>query len=426
MILNSSLKKQIHDIFISKKNTGINSVYIGYKYVNGIKTNEIGLVFGVNEKISESDLPKDHILPKQINLDGNNVKTDVIVTPEVKLMSCYPSGDPNITRLSSVPAAPTPLKGGMMIRQFPTGWVRDPINPNAYSLIVGTLGFFAKDNIDGRVVGVTNRHVAVYNGEIAGEADVNQQLNNPDNTGEKITWIVDSQKYLPSASIAAGSAFNTIAFEGIKRYVPFYYSQPNYVDAALIIPKIGYVDNSSYQVWQPIDQPTYPTSLPFATTAELDGILVSNPKVYCTGVTSGPIGWGTGNCSINILGIGFSTVISLNGKSTTWSDQITMQTPLGITPMASGDSGSCVMADIGGVKKIIGLFFAGNSDFAIFNRIDKVANEMNISAFTTPIDTSIPSLKLHSASLSGYGNSKTISVNGKTYYQAGLTKNIYT
>jgi hypothetical protein len=220
-----------------------------------------------------------------------------------------------------------------------------------------------------------------------------------------------------------------LPFDKIKKYIPLFRNSTNYVDCSIITPKPEYVDNNSYQVWQPINQTTYPSSMPFATTAELDNLLTTNPTIYCTGRTSGPIGWGTGECKINITGIGATVSVGYSEGTFSFADQMIMQTPLNAAPMAGGDSGSCVMADIGGVRKIIGLMFAGNSgagSISVFNRIDRVASEAGISEFTSPINTLVPTAKLYSASLDTYGGSKTIVLNGKLYYQAGLTKNVYT
>lgn len=428
-MLNQSIKEQIQELHTSKIESGVNSVFIGYKTRNGIRTDEISLVFGVDEKKSESDLSSGHVLPKNVTLDGAQIKTDVIKIQDLKALSCYPSGDQNIERLRSFPTLPVAFKGGMQISEFPTNWSQ---NGSSYSYTVGTLGFFAKDNTDGRVIGVTNAHVLINKLTIDSDRDINSEINNPYNTIENRTWV-DGNSYYPSASIFStntGILLNVaLPFNRIKKYIPLYKNSANYVDCSIIIPKPEYIDDYSYQVWQPISQTTYPSSMPFATTAELDNLLSTNPTVYCTGRTSGPIGWGAGECKINITGVGATVNVSFSEGAFPFSDQIIMQTPLNTAPMAGGDSGSCVMADIGGIRKIIGLMFAGNSgagSISVFNRIDRVANEMNISQFTSPVNTSIPTAKLYSADLNAYGASKSIVLNGKLYYQAGLTKNTYT
>jgi hypothetical protein len=429
-MLNQLIKEQIQELYTSKIDSGVNAVFIGYKTKNNIRTNEICVVFGVEEKKSESNLSVDHILPKNVIIDGLKTQTDVVTINNVKLMSCYPSGDQNISRLSYFPTTPVPLKGGMGIAQFPTSWV--PIN-GGYKFEVGTIGFFAKDNIDGRVVAVTNAHVAIENWLISSDRNIEEEINNPYNTCEKIIWLPNNNLYYPSGCIFSsntGLPFNIqLPFERIKRYEPMYKTSANYIDCALLITKPEYIDDNSYQVWQPINQTTYPSSMPFATTAELDNIMTTNPTVYCTGRTSGPVGWGSGDCKINITGIGLTLPIGTPFGAISYSDQMIMQTPSNTSPMAGGDSGSCVMADIGGVRKIIGLMFAGGDygtgSISIFNRIDRVADEMKISAFTSPVDTLVPTAKLYSASLDTYGGSKSIVLNGKLYYQAGLTKNVY-
>ena len=427
-MLNQSIKEQIQDLHKSKSESGVNSVFIGYKTTNGIRTSDLSVVFGVDKKIHESNIPQDYVLPKMVTIDGSIIKTDVIEISDLKALTCYPSGDQNVERLRSFPTIPVPFKGGMQISEFPTAWSS---SGGVYSYTVGTLGFFAKDNIDGRVVGVTNAHVLINKLTISSERNIQSEINDPYNISEKRTWV-DGNNYFPSASIFSsntGMMFNiALPFEKIKKYIPLFKNSTNYVDCSIITPKPEYIDDSSYQVWQPINQTTYPSSMPFATTAELDNLLATNPTVYCTGRTSGPIGWGTGECKINITGVGATVNVGYAEGTFSFSDQIIMQTPLNAAPMAGGDSGSCVMADIGGIRKIIGLMFAGNSgagSISVFNRIDRVASEAGISQFTSPPNTLVPTARLYSASLDTYGSSKSIVLNGKLYYQSGLTKNVY-
>jgi hypothetical protein len=423
MTLTDSIKEQINDLFQANQHAGVHSVGLGYKFKNGERTDEIGIVFNVSEKKSESDLPKDHILPASLVVDGNLVKTDVIQSEKIKLAYCYSGSDPNLTQLQD----PAPgggaffMRGGIQIWQFPTGWTSGGVGK------VGTLGFFATDNENGRIVGVTNSHVSVYKREIASEA-----TQAADNTIESTKWIIDNQYYIPTATVGP-SAYN-FAFNRINRYVPIL-AKPavNYVDGCLLIPSLNYIDNNSYRMIQPIDQPTYPTSMPFATTAEINNLLTTNGanlgRVYSTGKTTGPKGWGSGYCKIFVSQVG---VIADTGEL--FNDQIFVQTDNNTSPITGGDSGSCVTADINGTIKIIGLMFAANAgigplpqpnSIGVLNRIDRVASELNISPFTTPINTSLPIPSLKSMDLATYGASKTIQHGGQTYYQVGLTNNTY-
>jgi hypothetical protein len=424
MILTDSIKEKINDLFQANQHAGVKSVGLGYKFINGERTDEIGIVFGVFQKKLKSDLPKDQILPSSAIVEGRLIKTDVIEVGEFKMASyCYSQNDPNVIQLQN-PApggGDFPMRGGIRIYEFPTGWTINPVNAS-----IGTLGFFATDNENGRIVGVTNSHVSVYKREIANEAP--QEANN---TAEPVKWIVNNQYYIPTATVAPG---NNFCCNRINRYIPIL-AKPaiNYVDGCLLIPNPDYIDNNSYRMIQPIDQPTYPASMPFATTAEINNLLLTNGanlgRVYSTGQTTGPKGWGSGGCRIFVSQVG---VIADTGEL--FYDQIFFQTSNNTSPIAGGDSGSCVTADINGTIKIIGVMFASNAgidptpapnSIGAANRIDRFASELNISAFTTPINTSLPTASLKTMNLASYGSSKTIQSGGKTYYQVGLTNNTY-
>lgn len=417
MILTDSIKEQINDLFQANQYVGVHSVGLGYKFKNGQRTDEIGIVFNVSEKKSESDLPKDHILPSSLVVGGALVKTDVIQSEKIKLAYCYSGSDPNLLQLQNPGPGGGPflMRGGIQIYQFPTNWSINPVNA-----LIATLGFFVTDNENGRIVGVTNSHACVYKREIASEAT--QAANN---TIEPVQWIVNNQYYIPTATVAPG---NNFCCDRINRYIPIL-AKPaiNYVDGCLLIPNPDYIDNNSYRMIQPIDQPTYPASMPFATTAEINNLLATNGanlgRVYSTGRTTGPKGWGSGDCKIHITQVGASV-----DTGNLFNDQIFVQTDNNTSPISGGDSGSCVTADINGTIKIIGVMFASNAgvnSISALNRIDRFASELNISAFTTPINTSLPTPSLKSMDLATYGSSKTIQSGGKTYYQVGLTNNTY-
>lgn len=411
MFLTASIKEKINDLFQSKQNAGVKSVGLGYKYKNGERTDEIGIVFSVLQKKLKSDLSKDQILPSSIVIEGDLINTDVIEMEPIKLVNCYSGADPNLVQLQNPQPSggPFPMRGGIQIYQFPTGWTN--------TATIGTLGFFATDNVNGKIVGVTNSHVSVFKRQIASQA-----VQEPNNTIEPVKWSIDNQFYHPTATVFPG---NNFCCQRINRYVPIL-AKPaiNYVDGCLLIPNPNYIDNNSYRMIQPIDQPTYPSSMPFATTAEIDNLLSTNGanlgRIYSTGRTTGPKGWGSGECRMFVSQVG-----AIADTGDLFYDQIFVQTANNTSPIAGGDSGSCVTANINGTIKIIGLMFASNSgpnSVGALNRIDRVASELNISAFATPINTSLSSPLLKTMDLS-YGSSKTIQDGGKTYYQVGLTMN---
>lgn len=424
MKLNDSILDKIKDIAAGPINT--TSIYLGRKTKDGQETGEIGIVFSVEKKVSSGDIPKDQLIPKTIKVDGHDIVTDVVECEPLKTMACYTSSDPDVTKLQNLPTAPVALKGGQEMRQFPTGWVN--LGGGNFQIQIGTLGFFAKDLIDNKVVAVTNSHVACYRKTLASQRNISEEQLSPNNTGEQYPWVGDGNLYTPGGSFRNNSA-NARGMNRIKRYEPQDLYGINYVDAALLIPEPNYVDNNSYQVWQPTSVPTYPASLPFASTAELNNLLVSNPRVYSTGRSTGPKGWGNfAGCRIRVTAVGAAASVtdSTEGFVASWQDLIYVQyEDLSTGPMAGGDSGSAVMAEIGGVMKIIGLFFAGASNLGALCRIDRIVTALNIGPFTTPTNSSIPTPNFFSGDFATYGSQKTISRNGKTYYQIGVTSNVY-
>lgn len=426
MELNDTILEKIQELHQNKPD-GVTSISLGYKTKNGERTGEIGIVYSVVEKKNKNNISSDQLLPQSVIIDGHNTVTDVIEMPQLATMACFVSGSTEITRLQNLTSAPIALKGGQEMRQFPTGWIN--LGGGSASITIGTLGFFAVDSIDGKIVAVTNAHVCCYRKTLASQRNISEESLSPNNTGETVKWVMDGNMYFPGGSFR-NNANNARGMNRIKRYIPQTRTGINYVDAALLIPEPTYVDVNSYQMWQPTTEPIYPTSLPFASTSELNNLLSTNPKVYSTGRTTGPKGWGTSpSCIIRVNQVGASANVtdSTEGWVALWNDLIYIQNEDGSTgPMGGADSGSVVLAEIGGVKKIIGLFFAGGSNIGALCRIDRIASTLQISQFTTPLNTSIPTPNFFSSSdFNTYGSQSTILRNGKTYYQIGITTQSY-
>jgi len=96
-------------------------------------------------------------------------------------------------------------------------------------------------------------------------------------------------------------------------------------------------------------------------------------------------------------------------------------------PINSGDSGSALLANIDGTVKIIGLCFAGSTSGSVDGyftigracRIDRVAEELNISAFTGQSinysDTTIPQVHYEA----GFSSLSSVTINGNKFHQLG-------
>jgi len=95
-------------------------------------------------------------------------------------------------------------------------------------------------------------------------------------------------------------------------------------------------------------------------------------------------------------------------------------------PVYSGDSGSALIADFDGVRKIIGLVFAGGLRDGIFYygyacRIDRVAAELGIEAWDGTAKGYVdPASITYKTTYNGSSN-KILSCDGTNYWQVGLT-----
>jgi alpha-tubulin suppressor-like RCC1 family protein len=426
--MSQELKDEIKRLF-DVTPEDVNSVSYGFKYKNGEKTGQLSIIFGVNQKKSANELKPDEVLPKEIVVDGKTYITDVVQNEIPNLQQCYPDpADPNIQRLRGNPSLLKPMRGGQEIIQFPTGWT--PSGGGGYNISVGTLGFFAVDNTDNKIVGVTNSHVVCDERVYCDEQNINVANASPYNTCQVRPWtnVDPSNSYFPGALVNDAGAVELAGYN-IKRYQPVSNTDTNYVDGALLIMNNdtpSYVDSNSYMVWQPIGTPDYTPYMPFATAAELDNLLVEDPPVYSTGRTTGPKGYTAAtDCALKITEIHVNSYVNDNGQLQYWGDCIKYAYEDGSsTPSAGGDSGSAVLADIGGTRKIIGLLFAGSTNFTLVNRIDRVASALNIRAWDASYSINLnqpsPVYKVCNLAL-GYGGIDSVVLDGVTYYQAGFT-----
>jgi hypothetical protein len=303
------------------------------------------------------------------------------------------------------------LKGGLEIRnQSENFW--------------GTMGFIAVDKETNSLVGVTNAHVIcdiffwaqeslrdIYN-----VFDIN---------------ISQPRSSTPTARI--GKA---------KRYVPAYsvlYPQyTNYVDGAIVTLNSSDVDlNQSYQYYGL----SFTDPPPFASTQEIDDLIDNNWDFFSVGRTTGAKG--QGDTKLKFLSYTnvsiFNTLSSIYARRTTYLDCIAYvasasTTPTGDScffPINEGDSGSALLANINGVIKIIGLAFAGSLDKpkeqggryvkGLACRIDRVAEYLNIEAFTGQTvnfsNNSNPQVHYEM----GLSALSAVTINGNKYYQVGTT-----
>lgn len=385
------------------KNTNENIIGVGYGYKisNGVMTDEKSIIFTVKEKKPKELLSDDELLPSNIQISGTKISTDVIQR-DIKLFC-----DESFYDWQSTP--PTnrnifkPLKGGISCSAMPS-----------MSAYTGTLGFLAIDNDTNTLVGVSNNHVLIKNAFIASEQNILGELSSIEN--ERIT---QPHEFLNDD--------NPIGI--VKRYIPLRSTNHNTVDAALTTIRSGYINTGISYKQENLSDSITGTGLDFATTQELNDLLTLDPLLYSAGRTTG--GKGEGITKLRISSIGDTITIPYNkqGAKTivNFTDLIHFVATSGTTrpfsicthPIYSGDSGSALIADINGTKKIIGLCFAGGDNDGFACRIDHVASLLNISAWKGENVNYSDEIR-NEYIVNGLSDEEYIDYNGHRYYQAGV------
>jgi hypothetical protein len=407
-----NIKLKVQELAMSTPN--INSVSYGFKFVGGQQTNELCIIYGVEEKKPLSELSSEEILPSEITIGENILRTDVFQISKAETLACNaycgqiagPNSAPNR-------AFTRPLKGGLSIT-----------STNNVSTI-GTMGFIGVHTETQTLVGVTNNHVTIQDAFYTSERNLFGVIKNEYSPVDYIYQNGESGSIPVDPSYTIGQSL---------RYVPISKNNINYVDGAIFSLEAEDVDIATSYQQAGVNDYTLP--LPFATTSEIDNLLTTNPMLYSSGRTTGPKGGAS--CPMRIFALFSSTILSykLQGTPTycQFFDQISFVKPVNdpsltsicSNPVYSGDSGSALIADFGGVRKIIGLVFAAGSVGGIVyygyaNRIDRVASELGIEAWDGTAKGYVdPASITYKTTYNGSSN-KTITCDDKTYWQVGLT-----
>ena len=401
---------------LAKENTyNASSISYGYKFVGKTQTNELCIIFSVSKKKPITELLDSEIIPSSITLEDRVLKTDVFETDMPELLVCNGACGQNAGANSIVNRTFTrPLVGGLSVTS--TNLVTT----------VGTLGFIGVHINTQTLVGVTNNHVLIQDAFYTSERNLTGLIKN------EYTPIDSVYQHGETGSIPPS---NFIIGETL-RYVPIQQATPNKVDCSIFSineSDIG-IEAISSSVRQAGDAYTNP--LPFATTAEIDDLLETNPMIYSSGRTTGPKGGVT--CPIRIFALFTAFPINYNkqGAQTTvyFEDQITFVKPefdpslttICPNPIIPGDSGSALIADFGGVRKIIGLVFAASTVSGIIyygyaNRIDNVALEIGIQAWDGTDKNFVDLSSIEYITTVGGSSDKYIACESKQFWQVGLT-----
>jgi len=336
---------------------------------------------------------------------------------------------------------------------------------------VGTMGLVCQDSASGALVGLTNNHVIIRDPFYTDQRTFVNPQNEYDLLDANSTPDLVYQDGENAALLFPGTNREV---GRVLRYVPLYTSAStianpaftNKVDGAIFSLYCTASDGGQILSFTSSISHTgsfqqyglaYSSSMPFATTAEINNLLNTNPVVYSSGRTSGAKG--SNPCPLRITGFTNATIAyPLQGVNTpaymqdliafvkpqdsaSWSPG-TPNTSANLCPFPAwyGDSGSTLIAEIGGVWKIIGLVFAGNSypfnpviingtqinlfyasDQGYACRIDHVASELGIKAWTGSAAPVVDNNSITYITTSGSNDDKTLNCSGSTYWQVGLT-----
>jgi len=379
----------------------------GYKTQGGLLTGEKSLIFTVQKKLPINQIDQKDLIPQLITYSGETFKTDVVQL-ELKLLSC-PSEFYNWqTTPPSNRNKIRPLKGGISVTNF-----------TDLSNFVGTLGFLAVDNQTNSLVGVSNNHVLVYDSFFTTERS----------STDIITSTFNNRVTQPNEP-GNSTISNSIGI--VKRYRPISNEIINYADVALTTVNSSDIDFDTSYLIEGVTGWTQP--LQFATSSEIDNLLTNQNNLFSAGRTTGSKGEGDMKLltssypvTLNISftkqsGIGtvqFGRCIQFIASAST-----TLEGSICSFPINAGDSGSALVADFSGTRKIVGLVFAGGqidgtTFFGYANRIDDVVNEIDISAWTGQSVNFSNTATTETYIVTGKSSLKTLDLSGKTFWQIG-------
>jgi hypothetical protein len=416
-MLTQEIKNKLNELY--QNTPDYVGVAYGNKTVQGVETSDKSIVFTVPKKKPLNEIPFDERLPEFVEINRTIYRTDVLEIGKVVTMVDYPVCDNytiNLNCYTWSPLGPVnppnrntlrPLVGGISL-------TADRVAP-----AVGTLGLIVVDSISQKLVGLTNNHVVVQDASYTSYRNLSL-----------LNQIVNEYK---SSAYQSGEVTTSVSTRigEVVRYVPLK-SQPelNTVDGALVSLCANTVSNTTSFTQLGIN---YNQPMVFANTAEIDSLLVTPRTILSSGRTSGVK---SGDCGLKIKLLGASQPVGSyplqgSGRTVSFNDLIVFtRLSEGCNfPIYGGDSGSVLIADFNGEYKIIGLNFAGSSQvpgsttdigqFGFACRIDNVAFELGIEAWDgTPKNTVSTIEKVITP---GSSPNKTIIVDGKTYWQVGLS-----
>ena len=406
------------------RNNGYDAIEtgVGYKSTNGVLTDKKCLRFGVVSKKPLNELDPLKIIPKIINLDGEQIETDVyqvIGINEAMPSYCNDSGGVAVP----MPLAPEPVRSNRAFTRPLSGGLSGGNPPKNGFVSTGTLGGMVVDTFDGAIVGMTNNHVGATAGGSDPLAGTPLIISSNASLGATASAYSNVSFYSPSSWDTWPTInSNTHLIGSLKRAMPFRTTGNNIMDVALINLNNTVVDSTC---WFPLCAP-FNTPPDFATTSEINSLTLSDP-LFRSGRTLGPVG--NGSCDIRIIANSVNGSVNFGSFSVYFIDMIQFDSPTTDVYVASGgDSGSFVYGCINSTNpatsawKIVGILHAGNAslNYGLACRIDNISNMFGVSAYKGEPRSANPPLSTTAIlPYTTYSNEVSASINGKTYWNLG-------
>jgi hypothetical protein len=324
-----ALLKDVRGDLMAKPN--VIATGIGYKYVSGKKTDEIGIICSVEKKVAKTYLSESETLPEKIQ----DVSVDVFVSGLIHAFQ-----DPT--------GRFRPAPGGVSIGHV--------------NITAGTLGCLVKKDDQWYIL--SNNHVLANSNDAAmGDAIVQPgPYDGGSDSQDRIATLADFVPIqfeggtvptpCPVGNMVAGVLNGIAAVLGSRtRLLPVRpQASSNLVDAAIAKP----LENDLV-----IDDILNIGKISGVADATLGMSITKSGRT--TGVTTGTIN------QIDVT----SQVSYGNNKIATFVDQL-----LAGSMSAGGDSGSAVLSSD---KKLVGLLFAGSNTTTLINRIQNVFDALQVS-----------------------------------------------
>tara|TARA_B110000495_G_C22992266_1_gene584515 strand:- start:175 stop:1503 length:1329 start_codon:yes stop_codon:yes gene_type:complete len=335
----------------------VQSFYPGTKIKNGVDTGEPCMIIGVTKKEKLENIKPSDLIPSVLN---NNIKTDIVEEEEVlRYGSCgasnvlgegvAPSGACSGHDYNSDSSPFSNSQGGVSI---------GPNDPRrSWS---GTLGLIAKDKTDSKLVALSNNHVlgdyVDTNYSSLGCYLDNGELSDYFKVDSSLRPVVENIIRSPSVSDSIGSNFVNLG--KVKRSIPTKWGKVelpiNTVDAGIV--ELG-------SNIQPMTNLAH-----FSSEALQVSHARVGARVFKSGRTTGVTGVSEDISNpTRIVSTNYTVAISSgcgDGLKTKFTDCIKFNWNSSLESnweffSYAGDSGSAIMMEDGGEKKLVGLLFAG-------------------------------------------------------------------